>query len=223
LDDLDDLADCGAGGVHDPDVMPFFSQWTDGDRDTVARRVLQRQWSSWGAWTPEDWTLYLVMVDDGTVVGAQSIGAQDYAVTREVVVTAWMGSPYQGRGLGTHGRAAMLALAFEGLEADWVVSVVQQMNEPSQRVAQKLGFALDGTQLNAVRGEQAVSNRYRIDRATWGRHATIPVEISGLEPCLPLFGLREPATATAPSPVRRSNASALSGVQYARDADVADG
>src|SRR5215470_832903 len=79
LADLDALARRGAEGVHDPAFMPFFSQWTDGPPDTVAHRVLQRLWTAMGTWTAEDWTLYLVVVCDGEVAGAQSLGGRNFA------------------------------------------------------------------------------------------------------------------------------------------------
>src|SRR6201989_1170728 len=110
--DLDALAAVGAEGVHTPGFMPFFSQWTDGDPATVARRVLQRHWNAMAGWRPEDWTLYLVVVHDGEGVGSQSLGARDFAVTREVLLTSWLGLRHQGRGLGGQARAAVLELAF---------------------------------------------------------------------------------------------------------------
>jgi len=40
-----------------------------------------------------------------------------------------------------------------------------------------------------VRGRPALTRRLRLERADWQATQTIPVQIHGLPPCLPLFGL----------------------------------
>jgi RimJ/RimL family protein N-acetyltransferase len=217
--DLDALADCAADGVHDPGFMPFFSQWTDGEPDVVGRRVIQRHWAAMGLWEPEDWTLYLVVVENGCVVGSQSIGARAFAATREVLVTAWLGRRFQGRGLGVEARSAMLDLAFSGLHADYAVSVVRRGNQPSLGVCRKLGFAHDGLQVNTVRGGQVLSDRFRLERSAWEGQREHPATVEGLDPALPLFGIRGrlPSTAIRPTfPL----ASALSGVRSFEEGDA---
>lgn len=247
--DLDALAGLGAEGVHAPGFMPFFSQWTDGDAATVARRVLQRHWNAMANWRPEDWTLYLVVVHDGEVVGSQSLGARDFAVTREVLLTSWLGLRHQGLGLGGHARAAVLELAFSGLGAQDAFSVVRRGNAASQAVCRKFGFSHDGTQVNAVRGQRVISDRYRLGRDDWEAARRIPAEISGLEPALAMFGAdtasgadtagTAPAAAVAsttapavpgpaapapaaPAPAATVLAAVLSGVGHAPDPDHAD-
>jgi len=216
LDDLDDLADRGAEGVHAPGFMPFFSQWTDGDRETVTRRVLQRHWNALANWSPEDWTLYLVVVHGGRVVGSQSLGARNFGVTREVLLTSWLALDSQGLGLGGQARAAVLALAFAGFGARQALSVVRQGNDASQAICQKFGFEHDGTQLNAVRGEQAVSDRYRLSHERWELFRSIDVRLSGVAAALPMIGgAAEPGAPAA----RRALAEALSGIRYAEEAD----
>jgi RimJ/RimL family protein N-acetyltransferase len=189
--DLDALADRAVEGIHDPAYMPFFSQWTDGDRDTVARRLLQRHWNALGTWSPQAWTLYLVVADRDGVMGSQSVGARDFASTREVVLTAWLARRFQRRGVGTHARAALLHFVFEGLGAHHAVVVIRQDNLPSQSLVRKFGFVPDGTQINAVRGQACVSDRYRLDRQTWEKHRAIAVEMTDWERGLALFGLGE--------------------------------
>ncbi|MFD9322967.1 GNAT family N-acetyltransferase [Streptomyces sp. NPDC060053] len=216
--DLDALAALGAEGVHAPGFMPFFSQWTDGDPAAVARRVLQRHWNAMAHWSPDDWTLYLVVVHDGEVVGSQSLGARDFSVTREVLLTSWLGLRHQGLGLGGQARAAVLELAFGGLGAQDAFSVVRRENTASQAVCRKFGFAHDGTQINAVRGLRAVSDRYRLRRADWEASRVIPAEIGGLEPALGMFGVE----ATPGPPAATALSAALSGVRYAPDPDHVD-
>jgi RimJ/RimL family protein N-acetyltransferase len=150
-----------------------------------------------GAWGhgPADWTLNLVVVHGGTVVGTQSLSASDYAVLREVSTGSWLGRQYQGRGIGTAMRAAVLALAFDGLGAEFALSDAFTDNAASLTVSRKLGYADDGMTRHVIGGRPAESRRLRLDRESWraAREALRPslgeVTIDGFEPCLPLFGL----------------------------------
>ena len=188
-EDLGALAELAALGVHDPRVQPFMIAWTDTSPDERARSTLQYHWSRWGSWQPTDWTLELVAVRDGVVVGSQGVGGRDFAVLREVSTGSWLGRHYQGRGIGTQMRAAVLHLAFEGLKARRAVSAAFEDNAASQAVSRKLGYRDDGTEWHVVRGRPAVVRRLRLTRADWQATRTIPVQIHGLEPCLPHFGL----------------------------------
>jgi RimJ/RimL family protein N-acetyltransferase len=188
-DDLDALADLAAAGVHDPEVQPFVVAWTDASPDERARSTLQYHWSRWGSWKPSDWVLELVVIRDGVVVGTQGIGGRDFAVLREARTGSWLGRRYHRQGIGTQMRAAVLQLAFEGLGAHWAVSGAFEDNAASLGVSRKLGYRDDGTEWHLVRGRPALTRRLRLGRADWQAARTIPVEIHGLPPCLPLFGL----------------------------------
>jgi hypothetical protein len=83
LDRLAELAELAAAGVHDPARQPFVAGWTDRPADEVARVLVQFHWAAWGAWRPDDWSLNLVALDGGRVVGTQSLGGRDFAVLRE--------------------------------------------------------------------------------------------------------------------------------------------
>jgi RimJ/RimL family protein N-acetyltransferase len=187
--DLDALADLAAAGLHDPAVQPFTEAWTDVPPDERAQAVLQYHWSRWGAWKPAAWSLELAVVFDGAIVGSQGMSGRDYAVLREVSTGSWLGQAYHGQGIGTEMRAAVLFLAFQGLDAQYAISRAFADNPASLAVSRKLGYAEDGMERHVVRGRPAVLSRLRLDRASWQEAAAIPVEIHGLEPCLPFFGL----------------------------------
>jgi len=95
-------------------------------------------------------------------------------------------------------RAAVLALAFDGLGADYALSEAFTDNPASLAVSRKLGYADDGMQRMAIRGRAAESRRLRIARAAWQAAGGATglgigeVAIDGLEPCLPLFGAGKP-------------------------------
>lgn len=186
-EDLAALAALSREPLHDPDRMPFSVPWTDAPADERARSTLQFQWRCRGEWTPAKWHLPLVAVRGGEVVGTQGMMADDFAVTREVETGSWVGRRFQGRGVATQMRIAMLHLAFGGLGAATARSGAFSDNPASLRVSEKLGYRPDGTEIKARRGEAATMIRLRLDRSDW--EATAPeAEIEGLEPCLPLFG-----------------------------------
>src|SRR5262245_42574227 len=171
---LDDLAALAASGVHDPDVQPFTSAWTDAAPTERARSVLQYHWAQWGSWKPSDWTLDLVAAQNGVIVGAQGISGRDFAVRREVSTGSWIGQEYQGQGIGTQMRAAVLWLAFECLAAESATSGAYEHNTASLAVSRKLGYRDDGIERHVVRGEPVVLRRLRLDRAFWHAQAWPP-------------------------------------------------
>ena len=189
LEDLAALACLAAGRVHDPAVQPFAAEWTDTGPAERGRSVVQFHWSTLANWAVQRWTLQLVVVADGQVIGTQAISARDFAVVQEISTGSWLGSAHHGRGFGTEMRAAVLELAFVGLAAQSAVSGAFTDNPASLGVSRRLGYTADGLVRHRVRGRAAVEQRLRLDRDRWASHRTIePVTLTGLEPCLPLFG-----------------------------------
>jgi RimJ/RimL family protein N-acetyltransferase len=192
LPDLDRLAELGelaAAGVHDPAVQPFVAEWTDQPPERVAASVLQWQWGTWASWRREKWSLGLVAIAEGRVVGTQSVRGADFATLREVDTGSWLGRGLQGRGYGTEMRAAVLELAFAGLGAEFATSEAFEDNHASYAVSRKLGYADDGVARHVIRGVPIVGRRVRLDRRSWEAARTIPVRIEGLASCLPMLGL----------------------------------
>lgn len=194
LGDLDELATLAAAGVHDPGVQPFSVAWTDMPPAERATGTLRYHWAQWGSWQPADWSLDLVVVQAGAVVGVQGLKGRDFAILREVSTGSWLGRSHQGQGIGTEMRAAVLALAFDGLRAQYARSTAHSDNAASITVSRRLGYAEEGIERLVVRGSAITAQRYRLDRPGWRAHRFAPVEISGLESCLPWFGLDPAAT-----------------------------
>ena len=111
-----------------------------------------------------------------------------FAVRRQIHTGSWLGRRFQGRGIGTHTRAAVLELAFAGLGAHTAVSAAFEDNPASLAVSRTLGSRDHGIDLDVVRGRPVVSRRLLLDRASWQRHRTLPVQIDGLAACRPLLG-----------------------------------
>jgi RimJ/RimL family protein N-acetyltransferase len=188
LEQLTALAELADEGVHDRAAMPFLMPWTDLPPGPRGRSVMQHQWRLWGELTPQRWSLDFAVVVGGEPVGVQGVGGTEFAVTREVHTGSWLGLRHQGRGIGTEMRAAVLHLAFDGLGADSAVSSALVDNLASVGVSRKLGYADDGIEVQAVRGQRRTDQRFRIDRASWAARRSVPVRIEGLEPCRELLG-----------------------------------
>lgn len=190
LEELNALAQVAAEGVHDPQTMPFLNSWTDLPPAERARSVLQHHWRTLAEWSPEKWELQLVVFLGGVVVGSQSVSALDFTITREIHSGSWLGQRYQGQGIGTEMRAAILHLAFAGLTAQSAVSEAMTDNPASVAISRKLGYQANGLDRVRVRDALGYSQRFAVDRERWQQCRTTLVEIDGLTPCLPQFGLQ---------------------------------
>lgn len=188
-DELAALAELATGEIHDPGAMPFAQPWTDQPPAARARSVVQYHWRCRGESTPQYWRLLFAVFRDGTVVGQQDLLAREFAVTGEVVTGSWLGRKYQGQGIGTEMRAAVLQLAFAGLGAVEATSAAYAFNNASLAVSRKLGYEPDGVERHVVRGGLALHHRLRLTRENWQRHRSVPVTVEGLAPCLPELGV----------------------------------
>lgn len=188
FEELSELGELAVDGIHDPDTMPFGVPWTDAPKEALARNVILFNLAELGAWTPERWTLNLVVFRDGVVVGTQGMRGRRIAISGEVSTGSWLGQRYQRQGIGTEMRAAVLELAFTGLGVAEAVSEAWTDNPASLGVSRKLGYHPDGASREIVRDQLAIHHRLRLTRAAWESHRTIPVKIDGLTPCLPMFG-----------------------------------
>ncbi|CAL9483556.1 GNAT family N-acetyltransferase [Streptomyces sp. enrichment culture] len=186
---LDALSRLAAGPVHDEADMPFSIPWTAAPPAERARGCFQHVLGTVAQWRPEAWTLSTAVLHQGTVIGRHDLIADDFGVVKEARTGSWLGAAHQNQGFGTEIRAAMLHLAFAGLGALSVTSAAMTDNPRSRRVSEKLGYHMDGRETVAVQGRARTQYRFRLDRADWEARRTVPVTLTGLEPCLPFFGL----------------------------------
>ncbi len=172
------LAEAAVKGVYAPGERPFFSKWAEGSPEEVSRTVVQRQWRKRGAWIPEHWALELAVFEGGQPIGTQEVRAKDFAALREVESASWLGVEY---------------LAFAGLGAAYALSASFVDNASSAAISRKLGYQPDGIQRDANDGEVLVTQRFRLSRAQWEAAERPTVSVTGLEPCLGLFGVSQKA------------------------------
>ena len=126
------------------------------------------------------------------MVGAQELEGTDFPLLRTVDTASFLVPEARGLGIGKAMRSAVLALAFEGLAADAAITSAWQDNDGSLGVSRSLGYRPNGEQLHAREGQglpRDLMVHLRMTRDDWFGRPRPAVEISGLDPCLPLFGL----------------------------------
>ncbi|WP_369144631.1 GNAT family N-acetyltransferase [Streptomyces sp. R44] len=191
-EELAEVADIAARGIHAPDARPFLTPWTDLSPAGRARHVVQLHWSRLGQWTPQNWVLSLAAFHQGRPIGMQEVRAADFGVRREIVSGSWLGLDHQGRGLGTEMRTAMLHLAFAELGTVSATSMSFADNHSSVAVSRRLGYRPDGITRDVRRGEVVESLRFRLSREDWAARDQLPVTVTGLKGCEEFFGIEGP-------------------------------
>jgi RimJ/RimL family protein N-acetyltransferase len=150
----------------------------------------QTYWRAVGTWRPESWTIPFLVVRDGEPIGMQALEGDDFATLRTVDSFSLLVQDARGKGYGKQMRDAVLSLAFGPLEAVQAVSSAWQDNHASLGVSRALGYVPNGER-RQLRGDAIdVMVHLRLRREDWlARADRPPVEITGFEPCRPLFGL----------------------------------
>jgi RimJ/RimL family protein N-acetyltransferase len=188
-DDLAVLNDLAGRGIHDPAVMPFDTPWTDEPAEIRPQHSLQFYWGTRANWKPTNWHLTMMVKEGDAVVGIQGMIATEFAIKGQVGTGSWVGQGYQGRGIGKEMRAAILHLAFAGLGAERATSGAFENNAASLAVSRALGYVENGDDIGAPRGTPMRQIRLLLTREMWEKNRRRDIQIHGLEPCLPMFGI----------------------------------
>ena len=188
-DELSELAQVAANGVHEPGEQPFLTPWTDLPPRERALHVMQQHWSRRGAWCAEDWALELGVFRGNEPVGMVTLKARNFLVLREVKTESWLGLEFHRQGIGTEARTALLSLAFEGLGAVTALTEVFQDNVGSQGVSRRLGYRHDGISRDVLAGRAVVSDRLRLDASDWVPIDPADLVVTGLAKARPFFSI----------------------------------
>ncbi|MFZ1879680.1 MAG: GNAT family protein [Gaiellaceae bacterium] len=187
-DELRALASVAALGIHDPAEMPFEVAWTDNvGSASFEDDFLAYHGERLASAAPDHWRLELITFRDGEPIGSQGVGADDFHLTHEVFTGSWLGHAWQGRGLGTEQRAAVLTLAFDGLGARAAVSAAWEENHASLGVSHKLGDIETGTRMAHPRGDPMPHTVLRLEAAAF--RSPVAVEIEGLDALRSTLGI----------------------------------
>jgi RimJ/RimL family protein N-acetyltransferase len=186
-EDVAALLSVARSGIHDPRSMPFDVAWTDARGTTFDDGFLAFFHAARTAWSVEAWKLPLAVVLDGLPIGVQEVRANDFPTMKTVETGSWLGLEWQGRGIGTEMRAAVLAFAFDGLGALTARSAALDGNEASRRISMKLGYQPAGSGVVAPRGSPVRQDRFLLAREDFPADRW-PITITGLEASRPMFG-----------------------------------
>ena len=160
--------------------------------EAANRRVVgfQHYWTSYGSWRPERWRLPFCVRAGGELVGVQELEAEDFALLRTVDSASHLVVAARGRGIGRQMRRAVLALAFGPLRAQAAISSAWHDNHASLAVSRALGYRPNGESLHRREDRVDTMAHLRLSRSDWlAGGGGAGVEIEGVEPCLPYFGL----------------------------------
>jgi RimJ/RimL family protein N-acetyltransferase len=177
-------------GVVSGDDVPFddpMSMYEDSP--TREWRWLRAIWSARARTEQQWWRLCFVVDVDGRKVGMQDLIAAEFPTFGVVQTFSWLAPDVRGRGLGREMRSAILHLAFAGFDAREATSEAFVDNVASNAVSQALGYEPDGVAWATRRGQPAQLRRWRLDRRRWERTRRSDITVSGVEECLPVFGL----------------------------------
>jgi RimJ/RimL family protein N-acetyltransferase len=174
----------------DLELNPARTTYGRGDLDRGSW-TFQSYWRSVGNWRPESWNLEFSVFHRGELVGVQALEGEEFARARTVDSSSWLVPEARGRGVGKAMRLAVLALAFDGLQAELAVTEAWQDNHASLGVSRSLGYVDNGWYRHTREpGSVDTMARMRLTRADFmQQHAGHGVRIENLAPSLPFFGL----------------------------------
>jgi RimJ/RimL family protein N-acetyltransferase len=177
-----------ADAGHDPRLAMFASQ-SFGENER--RLFCQGYWRSMGTWDPASWELHFVVEAGGHPVGVQTLEGENFPRLRTVDSASWLVPPARGRGLGVAMRTAVLALAFDHLGAVAAVSSATLANAASLGVSRHVGYEPNGrSRIVDTSGEVVELQHFRLTADRW---PGADVEVTGLAPARPWFGLEPEA------------------------------
>lgn len=186
-----DLASLAAILPDDAEQDPCSTSYPGLDRDRNRGVVVhQDYWRARGNWRPESWALSFGVFRDGELVGYQGLEGDDFARLRTVDSSSFLTRAARGHGLGKQMRAAVLALAFDGLGARFAITSAWTDNYASLAVSRALGYVDNGVTAHR-RGETAGEMAHmRLTREQWSASEWPDrVVVSGLDECMAFFGL----------------------------------
>lgn len=92
----------------------------------------------------QDLMAFLILKSEGIVVGGSGLHYANWDL-RRFEIGYWGRSGYLGRGLISEGVAALTQFAMVNLRANRVVLTTDEKNVASRRLAERVGFELEGT------------------------------------------------------------------------------
>jgi RimJ/RimL family protein N-acetyltransferase len=177
-------------GVVGPDERPFddpMSLYADNPEREL--RWLRAIWRGRGNASPDSWRLYFVVMVDDEPIGIQDLIGEEFATFGTVASFSWLSPAGRSRGVGSEMRAAILHLAFAGLNAKEATSEAFLDNVASNRVSERLGYEKNGLNWATRRDEPAQLQRWLLPRESWEASRRDDIGLTGVEECRAALGI----------------------------------
>lgn len=191
--DAPDLVTLVRSGIHPPDRMPFTAAWTWQPEADLPGEYLRFLARTTAATTKERWSLPFAVRVAGQLAGVQELGAENFPVTRSAGTGSWLGSAFQGRGIGTRMRRAVASFAFDTLGATELTSGAFTDNPASLAVSRKLGYRPNGrfrvARRTSASGGEAPAELQRLVLSPADLVRGAPIEVTGAEALLSFLGI----------------------------------
>lgn len=135
-EDIAVLADVTPADIFGPDVPDHAFGWLFDTSNSSA----QFRWANRAQMAPAHWSLDLVIVHAGEVVGSVDMRANDFPGNKTVETGSWIYYKLQGQGLGTLVRHAIAEISFGHFGAQRLTTAWANTNKASATVSAKLGY-----------------------------------------------------------------------------------
>jgi len=185
------LAELASAGIHDPDLMPFYSPWSLTTAEQMPRSMGQFHWGQRAGFSVAKWGADLAVFYEGEIVGIQGIGTHDYLITRTAETGSWLSRRYQGKGIGTAMRQVICAFAIDCLDAEQITSAAYTDNPASLAVSRKCGYTENGCEFRTRMGKRATLQRIVLEPANLIRYEH-ELTVTGLSDFRRSIGLDQP-------------------------------
>lgn len=187
---LEELVPIVRDGVVRGDELPFDDPMSHYEESPTREwQWLRGVWRARSRVEPAFWRLPLVVEVDGALVGMQDLVAEDFPTFGAVTTFSWLAPDARGRGIGREMRSAVLHLAFAGFGAREASSDAFLDNDASNAISRSLGYQENGFTWATRRGQPFQLRRWALPRARWEATRRTDITLSGVDECLPVFGL----------------------------------
>lgn len=166
-EDLPGLVAAAERGIHTADFVPFASNWALKPLQELRENSARNDWGKRAAFSAQKWNLAFAIHHRGTIIGQQNLRGVDPVTTRSVGSGSWLSGEYQGRGLGTQARIAVVLFGLDYLGLTELTSGAWGPNRASHAVSRKVGYLPNGIARHAPgTGHDGTEYRYRVTADT---------------------------------------------------------
>nr|WP_324011076.1 GNAT family protein [Parvimonas sp. C2] len=174
-EDIAAIAGVAPEDIYGADIPDYAFPWLFNPRMNTPAAAAQFRWTNRAQLRPEKWSLDFIVRDahSGEILGTIDARAEDFATTREIATGSWVFHRFQGLGVGTLIRHAVVSFGLDYLGAQAMSTSWVAHNEASARVSQKLGYQV------VFEGEEKAGPQNSSQRHVTARVATPQLQAPG--------------------------------------------